>query len=212
MSGAARKIRLVMELRRSGVTDTRVLSTLERIPREQFVPLPFRDKAYENAALPIGHGQTISQPLVVGLMTQALDLDDTMKVLEIGTGSGYQAVVLAKLCRHLYTMERHRDLLHEAEQRFAALLIENITAVVGDGTRGWPEHAPFDRILVTAAAAAVPERLVEQLADGGVMVLPLGPQGGDQQLVRLRRQTDGRVDRDHLFAVRFVPLVSGDGP
>jgi protein-L-isoaspartate(D-aspartate) O-methyltransferase len=210
MSGAARKIRLVMELRRSGVTDTRVLSAMERIPREHFVPEPFRDQAYENSALPIGQGQTISQPLVVGLMTQALEVGERMKVLEIGTGSGYQAVVLAKLCRRLYTIERHKELLRDAEKCFRALGVNNITAISGDGTRGWPEQAPFDRILVTAAATAIPDRLVAQLSEGGIMVLPVGPQGGDQHVLRLRKLADGTVATEDLFPVRFVPLVAGD--
>ena len=211
MSGAARKIRLVMELRRSGVTDTRVLSALERIPRDIFVPEAFRDQAYENTALPIGQGQTISQPLVVGLMTQALEVGDRMRVLEIGTGSGYQAVVLAKLCRRVYTVERHKELLVEAEKRFRELAVGNITAVAGDGTRGWPEQAPFDRILVTAAAPVIPDSLVGQLAEDGVMVLPLGPQGGDQTVLRLRKQADGSIASEELFPVRFVPLVAGMG-
>jgi protein-L-isoaspartate(D-aspartate) O-methyltransferase len=207
MNGAARKIRLIMELRRSGVVDTRVLSAMERIPREIFVPEPFRDRAHENTALPIGQGQTISQPLVVALMTQALEPGERMKVLEIGTGSGYQAAVLAKLCRRLYTIERHKELLVEAEKRFEQLAIRNITAIAGDGSRGWPEQAPFDRILVTAAAESVPAALADQLGEGGVMVLPIGPPGGDQEVVRLRRIA-GRLETERLLPVRFVPLVA----
>jgi protein-L-isoaspartate(D-aspartate) O-methyltransferase len=213
MSGAARKIRLIMELRRSGVTDTRVLSALELVPRDAFVPEPFRDQAYENKALPIGQSQTISQPLVVALMTQALDVGERMKVLEIGTGSGYQAAVLARLCRRLYTIERHKDLLIEAEKRFRQLAINNITAIAGDGALGWPEKAPlpFDRILVTAAAATMPDSLVAQLAAGGTMVLPLGSQTGNQMVMRVRKQADGTVTSEALFPVRFVPLVAGEG-
>jgi protein-L-isoaspartate(D-aspartate) O-methyltransferase len=211
MSGEARKIRLIMDLRRSGVTDTRVLSAIERVPRELFVPEPFLDQAYENTALPIGKGQTVSQPLVVALMSQALEVGERMKVLEIGTGSGYQAAVLAKLCRRVYTVERHKSLLVEAESRFRALHVHNITSIAGDGTRGWPEQAPFDRILVTAAASEVPKALLDQLADGGAMVLPVGPQGGDQEVLRIRKR-DGRPQVERLFPVRFVPLVPGGQP
>ena len=209
MSADARKIRLIMELRRCGVTDTRVLSAIERVPRERFVPEAFQDQAYENTALPIAQGQTISQPLVVAMMSQALAVGDRMKVLEIGTGSGYQAAVLAKLCRRLYTIERHAPLLEKAESLFRELRLHNITARVGDGTRGWPEQAPFDRIMVTAAAETVPQKLLEQLVDGGIMVLPVGPQGGDQDLVKLIKK-DGAVERQTLFPVRFVPLVPGE--
>src|SRR6201996_2055206 len=205
MKNEARKIRLIMELRRSGVTDTRVLSAIERTPREIFVPEPFKDQAYENTALPIKLGQTISQPLVVASMSQALEVGERMKVLEIGTGSGYQAAVLAKLCRRLYTIERHGPLLAGAEEMFRELRLHNITAIVADGGRGWPQQAPFDRIMVTAAADKVPEKLVDQLAEGGVMVLPLGAQGGDQDLIRITKQ-DGQVKQEKLFPVRFVPL------
>ncbi len=211
MKNEARKIRLIMELRRSGVTDTRVLSAIERIPREIFVPDPFKDQAYENTALPIKLGQTISQPLVVASMSQALAVGERMKVLEIGTGSGYQAAVLAKLCRRLYTIERHGPLLAGAEEIFKQLRLHNITAIVADGSRGWPEQAPFDRIMVTAAAETVPEKLADQLAEGGIMVLPLGAQGGDQDLIRVTKQ-DGKTREESLFPVRFVPLVAGEVP
>ena len=209
MKNEARKIRLIMELRRSGVTDTRVLSAIERIPREIFVPEPFKDQAYENTALPIKLGQTISQPLVVAAMSQALNVGERMKVLEIGTGSGYQAAVLAKLCRRLYTIERHGPLLAGAEEMFRQLRLHNITAIVGDGSRGWPEQAPFDRIMVTAAAESIPQKLVDQLAEGGVMVLPLGAQGGEQDLLRVTK-VNGEVKQETLFPVRFVPLVAGE--
>jgi len=211
MKNEARKIRLIMELRRSGVTDTRVLSAIERIPREIFVPEPFKDPAYENTALPIKLGQTISQPLVVASMSQALQVGDRMKVLEIGTGSGYQAAVLAKLCRRLYTIERHGPLLAGAEQIFRELRLHNITAIVADGSRGWPEQAPFDRIMVTAAAETIPDKLVDQLAEGGVMVLPLGAQGGEQDLIRVTK-IGGEIKQEKLFPVRFVPLVAGEVP
>ncbi|MCC7168195.1 MAG: protein-L-isoaspartate(D-aspartate) O-methyltransferase, partial [Rhodospirillales bacterium] len=173
MSVEARKIRLLMELRRGGVVDTRVLAAIERTPRELFVPQTFQDQAYEDQALPIGRGQTISQPLVVGLMTQALEVGERMKVLEIGTGSGYQAAILARLCRRLYTIERHKPLLKEAEERFKALRLYNITAIAGDGMKGWPDQAPFERIMVTAAATEIPQALVDQLAVGGILVVPV---------------------------------------
>ena len=152
MTLAARKIRLIMRLRHAGIHDTHVLSAIERIPRELFVPASFQDQAYENRTLPIGHGQTLSQPFVVALMTQALRADRRTKVLEIGTGSGYQSAVLSRLCRRLYTIERFADLLQGAEQRFHGLRLHNITCRRGEGRRGWPEQAPFSRIIVTAAA------------------------------------------------------------
>jgi protein-L-isoaspartate(D-aspartate) O-methyltransferase len=204
-----RIIRLLMELRGQGVTDSRVLGAIERIPRDQFVSSPFLDQAYENTALPIGRGQTISQPLVVGLMSQALEVDDRMKVLEVGTGSGYQAAVLSRLCRRLYTIERHKPLLAQAEARFKSLRIHNITTRLGDGAWGWPEQAPFDRIMVTAAAHDVPPALVEQLKPGGILVVPLGDVGGrDQELVRITK-TDRGIDIHPFMPVRFVPLVEG---
>jgi protein-L-isoaspartate(D-aspartate) O-methyltransferase len=208
VSVASRKIRLLMELRRSGVTDTRVLSAIEVVPREAFVAEPFLDKAYENSALPIECGQTISQPLVVGIMSQALEIGDRMKVLEVGTGSGYQAAVLAKLCRRVYTIERHRTLATVAEKRFADLRIHNITAKLGDGYKGWPEQAPFDRILVTAAARELPITLLEQLADDGIMVIPVGDNPFDQQVMVIHRQGENFTTQS-ILPVRFVPLVEG---
>lgn len=211
MTQDARKIRLIMELRQEGITDTRVLAAVERVPRDLFVPAPFRDQAWENCALPIGQGQTISQPFVVALMTQALEVGDRMKVLEVGTGSGYQAAVLAQLCRRLYTIERHRSLLREAEARFRDLGITNVVAMAGDGSKGWPQQAPFDRIMVTAAAAEVPQVLIEQLAEDGVLVFPFGGPHGDQSLIRVRRTPEGPVT-DDLGGVRFVPLVEDQVP
>lgn len=208
MTEESRKIRLIMQLRREGITSTRVLSALERVPREKFVPASFADQAYENIALPIGHGQTISQPLVVAFMTEKLEVGERMKVLEIGTGSGYQAAVLAPLCRRLYTVERQRALLREAEKRFAELGLNNVVTRYGDGSKGWPEQAPFDRIIVTAAAPDVPPLLLEQLAVGGLMVLPLGFDFFDQEIVRVRRTEEGQ-ETENLMGVRFVPLVPG---
>lgn len=208
MNPDSRKIRLILDLRSGGVSDTRVLAAMEKLPRELFVPEPFRDQAYENQALPIGQHQTVSQPQVVGLMTQALKVGERMKVLEIGTGSGYQAAVLSPLCRRLYTIERFPELLEQAEERFRRLKLTNITAIVRDGSLGWPEQAPFDRIIVTAAAADVPPVLVEQLAVGGIMVVPvgLGENDADQRLIRVTRTEDGAETED-MGQARFVPLV-----
>jgi len=206
---AARKIRLVMELRRAGINDTHVLSAIERIPREAFVPEAFQDQAYENRALPIGFGQTLSQPGVVAAMTQALKIDRRLKVLEIGTGSGYQGAVLSRLCRRLYTIERYRDLGREAEARFQQLRLHNITTRIGDGYRGWPEQAPFSRIIVTAAARDVPAALVDQLGCGGILIIPVGQIGREQALLRLIRDDHGHIHEERLGGVRFVPLVAG---
>jgi protein-L-isoaspartate(D-aspartate) O-methyltransferase len=203
---AARKIRMIMELRSSGITDTRVLAAVERVPRELFVPAPFQDQAYENVALPIGHGQTLSRPAVVARMTEALEPDKRLKILEIGTGSGYQTAILAQLCRRVYTIERQRALLAEAERRFAALGLRNITANLGDGSHGWPVQAPLDRIIVTAAVAALPEALLHQLKLGGIMVLPLGGRHGEQRLLQVRRLREGYETKD-MGSVRFVPMI-----
>ena len=203
-----RKLRLLMELRRAGIGDARVLGAIERTPREKFVPLSFEDRAYENVALPIGNGQTVSQPYVVALMTEKLELGERQTVLEIGTGSGYQTAVLASLCRRVFSIERHRELLRDAERRFEELRLRNIVCRFGDGTKGWPEQAPYDRVIVTAAAPEVPSTLVDGLAPGGVLVAPVGEDHRDQQLVRIRRNDD-RFSTEDLGLVRFVPLVAG---
>lgn len=211
---AQAKIELVMALRRQGIRDKRVLSAIERIPRETFINASFRKQAYEDHALPIECGQTISQPFVVAYMTEQLQVTDRMKVLEVGTGSGYQAAVLSKLCRRVYTIERYRTLLKDAVKRFEALGLHNITAKAGDGAEGWTEQAPFDRIIVTAAAPAVPQKLVQQLKPGGIMIVPVAASGGaqaargEQNLVRIVRTEEG-VQREELMPVRFVPLVEG---
>ncbi len=204
------KIELIMSLRRQGIRDKRVLNAIERIPREGFINASFRKQAYEDHALPIECGQTISQPFIVAYMTEQLHVTDRMKVLEVGTGSGYQAAVLSRLCRRVYTIERYRTLLRDAVKRFEELHLHNITAKVGDGAEGWTEQAPFDRIIVTAAAASVPLKLVEQLKVGGLMIVPVGAPGGrgEQNLVRIERTEEG-VQREELMPVRFVPLVEG---
>jgi len=207
----ARKIRLIMLLRRSGIADTQVLSAIEKIPRETFVPQSFHDRAYENETLPIGYGQTLSQPQVVALMTQSLELHKSHKVLEIGTGSGYQASILSCLARRVYTIERYRPLLQQAEQRFAALRLSNIVTKYGDGSLGWPEQIPFDRIILTAAAGDMPERLYQQLAVGGIMVLPVGPERGEQKILRVIKTAEGPVYEEGP-KVFFVPLISGALP
>ena len=205
---AQKAARLVQELRRIGIADERVLAPIERVPRELFVPPAFADQAWENVALPIGHGQTISQPLVVALMTEALELGERMKVLEIGTGCGYQAAVLARLCRRVFTIERHRALSKEADARFARLRLHNITVRFGDGTKGWPEQAPFDRIIVTAAAKTLPEPLLDELGPDGILVAPVGQERREQELMRVRR-TEAGLRSESLGPVRFVPLVAG---
>lgn len=203
----ARVIRLIMHLRNAGISDIAVLSALERIPREIFIPRQMHDQAYEDIALPIGRGQTISQPFVVAFMTQALELDDRMKVLEIGTGSGYQACVLSKLCRRVYSIERHKPLLENAEKVFEELRLRNITAICGDGMKGWPQQAPFDRIIVTAGAQdRPPQALLDQLAIGGIMVIPVG-RNGQQVLRRYKKEADETYAVKDLMPVRFVPLL-----
>ena len=200
-----------MELRKHGITQPDVLGAIERVPREAFVPDTFRDQAYENIAIPIGRGQTISQPAVVAFMTRALEVGPRMKVLEIGTGSGYQAAVLSKLCRRLYSIERHKDLLAAAEDKFRRLRMNNITAKVGDGTMGWTEQAPFERIIVTAAATReVPKSLLEQLAPGGIMIAPMGATARDQHLYKIQQDAVGEIETKKLWPVRFVPLIGDE--
>jgi protein-L-isoaspartate(D-aspartate) O-methyltransferase len=208
MSALSAVARLIGELRAEGISDERVLRAIGHVPREIFVPPTFRERAYENIALPIGHGQTISQPYIVALMTQALEVTDRQIVLEIGTGSGYQAAVLAKLARRVFTIERHRAMTKIAEERFKQLHLRNITARFGDGTKAWPEQPHFDRIIVTAAAAGLPDALFESLNDGGVMVAPVGEDKREQILYRLRR-TGNSISSEELCPVRFVPLVHG---
>lgn len=207
-----KRIRLIMGLRNLGITDTAVLSAMERVPRDFFVPESVKDQAWEDTALPIGRGQTISQPYIVAMMSAALELNDRDKVLEIGTGCGYQTAILARLARRVYTIERHKPLLEQAEKRFAELNLRNVTALAGDGMKGWPtirgiDQAPFDKIIVTAAAREKPpEPLVAQLKIGGVMVIPV-EENGAQILRRYKRETVETLSRKDLCPVRFVPLL-----
>jgi protein-L-isoaspartate(D-aspartate) O-methyltransferase len=199
-----------MSLRNSGITNTDVLAAIEKVPREAFVLPAMVDQAYEDIALPIGRGQTISQPLVVASMTEALELDSLCKVLEIGTGSGYQACVLSHLCRRVYTVERHKPLLQKAEEAFKDLRLHNITAIAADGMKGWPrpEQAPFDRIIVTAAAKGdIPTALLEQLKVGGILVAPVGENASTQVLRRYKKESDDTFAVKDIMPVRFVPLL-----
>ena len=209
-SEAERKMQFLFALRSKGVTDTRVLSAMEKIDRGLFVRGLFAERAYEDMPLPIACGQTISQPSVVGLMSQALDLSPRHKVLEVGTGSGYQAAVLSQLARRVYTVERHKTLVNEAKALFEALDYSNIIPILYDGSRGLPDQAPFDRIIVTAAAEDPPSPLLAQLKVGGKMVVPVGQSDTVQNLIRVTRTEDG-YHYDDLRAVRFVPLVEGLG-
>ena len=201
------KARLIMTLRGMGVVEADVLSAMERVPRELFVPTALSQHAYENASLPIALEQTISQPYIVARMTAALELTGRERVLEIGTGSGYQAAILSFLCRRVYSIERLRPLLVEAENRFRKLRITNVTSKFGDGAKGWPEGAPFDRVILTCAPPEVPATLLNQLKTGGIMVAPEG-RGRKQSLVVIRRAEAG-FERRELLPVRFVPLVEG---
>ena len=207
---AERKMQFLFALRSRGVTNSRVLAAMEAIDRGLFVKGVFEDRAYEDMPLPIASGQTISQPSVVGLMTQALDVQPKSKVLEVGTGSGYQAAILAKLGRRIYTIDRHPTLVREARKIFERLDLHNITVIAGDGSHGLPEQAPFDRIIVTAAAEDPPGPLLAQMAIGGIMVLPVGQSDAVQTLLKVTRLRSG-YDYQELMPVRFVPLLEGLG-
>jgi protein-L-isoaspartate(D-aspartate) O-methyltransferase len=208
MASAQDQIELIMQLRRRGIRDNAVLRAIERVPRDLFVDPAFAGHAYQDIPLPIDCGQTISQPYVVAFMTENLELNERHKVLEIGTGSGYQAAVLSHLCRRVYTVERWRELQKAAERRFAKLGITNVTTIIGDGWLGWPPQAPFDRIIVTAAARHAPPALLDQLKPGGRMIIPLGETRDTQQLMQIDK-TEGGLAETPLLPVRFVPLVPG---
>ena len=197
-----------LALRRRGISDQAVLRAMEDVPRENFVAAGFVESAYADQALPIECGQTISQPFVVAYMTEQLEVGPEHRVLEIGTGSGYQAAVLSRLAGEVVTIERYRTLADMARERLNGLGYGNVTVRVGDGMAGAPDLAPFDRIMVTAAAETVPNALVEELADGGVMVLPLGPHTDAQRIVKLSKTKEG-LSRQDLIWVRFVPLLPG---
>ena len=202
------RMQFLLALRKRGITDSTVLRAMDEVPREHFVENAFADNAYADQALPIACGQTISQPYVVAYMTEQLGVQGDHRLLEVGTGSGYQAAVLSRLAREVVTVERYRTLAEAARARLATLGYRNVEVRVGDGLAGVPERAPYDRIMVTAAAETVPEALVQQLAEGGVMVLPLGPHSGTQQLVKLTKGEQG-IKQEDLIGVRFVPLLPG---
>ena len=202
------RMEFLLGLRRRGISDQAVLRAMDEVPREHFVMPDLIDAAYADQALPIACGQTISQPYVVAYMTEQLDVRPPNRVLEVGTGSGYQAAILSRLAREVVTVERYRTLADAARTRLETLGYRNVEVVVGDGFAGMPSRAPFDRIMVTAAAEDVPRALVEQLAEGGIMILPVGPHAGPQQIVKLTKRTDD-LKREDLLAVRFVPLLPG---
>jgi protein-L-isoaspartate(D-aspartate) O-methyltransferase len=206
--GNVGRMEFQLMLRKRGIGDAAVLRAMDEIPRENFVETELRPAAYADQALPIACGQTISQPYVVAYMTEQLRLRPIHRVLEIGTGSGYQTAVLARIAREVISVERYRTLADRARQRIAALGIANAEIIVGDGLQGASDRAPFDRILVTAAAEDIPQALVEQLADDGEMLLPLGPHSGPQHIVRVTKGEEG-IKRQQLIAVRFVPLLPG---
>jgi protein-L-isoaspartate(D-aspartate) O-methyltransferase len=206
--GNVGRMEFQLMLRKRGISDAAVLRAMDEVPRENFVETELRPAAYADQALPIACGQTISQPYVVAYMSEQLRLRPIHRVLEIGTGSGYQTAVLARIAREVISVERYRTLADRARQRIAALGIANAEIIVGDGLQGASDRAPFDRILVTAAAEDIPQALVEQLADDGEMLLPLGPHSGPQHIVRVTKSEEG-IKREQLIAVRFVPLLPG---
>jgi protein-L-isoaspartate(D-aspartate) O-methyltransferase len=202
------RMQFMLDLRRRGISDQAVLRAMDEVPREHFVEASLTNSAYADRALPISCGQTISQPYVVAYMTEQLGVKPEHRVLEVGTGSGYQAAVLSRLAREVVSIERYRTLAETARSRLATLGYSNVEVRHGDGFAGVPEHAPYDRIIVTAAAEAIPDALVTQLADDGVMILPLGPHGGMQRLVKVTKR-EGGVSQEDLIGVRFVPLLPG---
>lgn len=202
------RMEFLLSLRRRGISDAAVLRAIDAVPREKFVLAEFADSAYADQAMPIACGQTISQPYVVAYMTEQLSVTREHRVLEVGTGSGYQASILSQLAGEVFTVERYRTLAESARKVLADLGYDNVTVIAGDGLKGVPAHAPYDRIIVTAAAETLPQALVDELAVGGVMVLPLGEHDGPQRLVKLTRREEG-VTQEDLIWVRFVPLLPG---
>jgi protein-L-isoaspartate(D-aspartate) O-methyltransferase len=206
---AEARMEFLLGLRQRGIRDTNVLRALEQVPRERFVGEAQVELAFADRALPIDCGQTISQPYVVAAMTEALDVRPAHKVLEIGTGSGYQAAILAHLAKSVVSIERYRTLADEARTRLTGLGLANVTVLLGDGTEGARDYGPFDRIIVTAATPEIPKALVAQLATGGIMLAPVGPRDGVQMLTRFEKGSSGKLAAEELMAVRFVPLVAG---
>ncbi len=202
------RMQFLLDLRRRGIMDADVLRAMDEVPREQFVMPNQVKSAYSDRAMPIACGQSISQPYIVAYMTEQLMVEPQHHVLEVGTGSGYQAAVLSRLVKKVTSIERYRTLAQTARARLASLGYHNVEVIVGDGLAGAPDWGPFDRIIITAAAEQIPEALLQQLAVGGVMILPLGPHGGHQSLVRLTR-TESGIERNDLIGVRFVPLLPG---
>ncbi|MBT05567.1 MAG: protein-L-isoaspartate O-methyltransferase [Rhodospirillaceae bacterium] len=208
MSKMTDTARLLLSIRKEGITDQRILTAFEAIPRHLFVPKVFSDQAYDDVSVPIACDQTVSQPSLVAFMVNALEVGERMKVLEVGTGSGYQTAVLSLLCRRIYSIERHRPLELDAVRRFAALDLSNISSATGDGSFGWPEQAPFSRIIVSAAVAQVPQTLLDHMADDGIMIIPIGETAEDQILYRFRK-SGNKVEQEPLIQVHFLPLVFG---
>lgn len=198
-------------LKRRGIRDERVLRAMDSVPREEFVGADLVEFAYDDGPLPIEEGQTISQPYIVAMMTEALQLRPEDRVLEIGTGSGYAAAVLAEVAREVYTIERHPFLARQARERLRKLGYDNVEIRTGDGTLGWPEHAPYQGIVVTAGAPEAPPSLIEQLAEGGRLVIPIGKTPGLQELQRITRSAGNEVTTENLGGVRFVPLIGEQG-
>ncbi len=203
-----KKINLILELKKNGIENSEVLKVMEEVDRKIFLEDSIKQKSYENIALPIDCGQTISQPLIVALMTQYLDIKKNMRILEIGTGSGYQTFILSKLARFIYTIERYKSLSIKAYNQFKKLTVTNIFCKHGDGGLGWKDQAPFDRIIVTASAPDIPGELIDQLSDDGKMVIPIGDQHDDQILKKISKN-NGKLVIIDLVNVRFVPLVEG---
>jgi protein-L-isoaspartate(D-aspartate) O-methyltransferase len=208
-TASARAQMIERQLVARGFDDARILRAFGEVPRHEFVPEELVDSAYHDRALPLGHGQTISQPFVVAVMLGALSLRTTDRVLEIGTGSGYAAALLGRLCAEVYTIERLPELARSAQERLVRLGCANVRVRAGDGTLGWPEEAPFDAVLVSAGGPQVPPALLEQLGPNGRLVMPLGPVGSAQELIRIVRGPGGELERQDLGAVQFVPLVAG---
>ena len=201
----------IKSLQRQGIRNQAVLDAMATVPREEFVGIHLQEFAYDNSPLPIEEGQTISQPYIVAFMTEALELDLDSRVLEVGTGSGYAAAILSHLSKEVYTIERHQSLAHLATSRLEKLNYNNVHVLYGDGTLGWPEHAPYDGIVVAAGGPRAPRSLIEQLAIGGRLVIPMGPSTKEQKLTRITRINKEEIEIEELGAVRFVPLIGEEG-